>query len=1456
MKNAIFKEALREIRRSKNRFISILAIIAVGCGFFAGVKSACPDMKLTARTYFDEHQLYDIQLISTYGFDENDLSAIEQLEGIRGFLPSWYTDVLVSEEGSSELIFRVLADSGDATGEDALNESMLIEGRMPENSNECVVGITDLMPAAWDIGSVIELKDGGDDTLEDTLSTTGYTVVGFVKTPQFFNLTLGSTTIGDGQLDGYLIVPAENFTMDVYTSVYLTLEDTLGADPFSEEYEQAVDGLADQLEAIADRRSDERYEEILAEAEEELTDARKELADGEQELADARKELEDAKTELDDARKELDDGWADYKEGQQTLETEVADGQQELADARKELEDGEQEYQDGLTDYQEGQQKLEDARIELADAKKQLADGEQELADAKKQLEDARKQLEDARAELDDGWVEYEDGKKEFNREIQKAQQQLLDAEQELADGEAQYEQGLAAYQAGLATFQQKIQEELVPSLVTMQNGIRQLDAAIQDGQAKLEANRQQIEPILTGIEGILTKYELPEESGGGDEETGEGETGEGNEESGEDSSDIGDGDQTGGDPQESDSITGEPNEEPTDPEGPTSEEQAIIDAATKISPELGSLLTAYIQATDTLTQQQIADSINTITQGIETELDTQQAKLDKAASQVSALQTRLDAIVAGLGITLPEGGGEGSGGDGSGTGGEEGGNTPTDPETAIAELDKGLAQIETELKAGQKELDEAKAQLDAAKAELDAGKEELEDGWSEFYAGRREGQQQLADAKQQLEDGEEEYAEGLAEYQDGKAKYDAELPDALQKLADARQQIADGEKELADGELELVDAQTKLTDARKELDDGWKELEDGENTLESERQKGLQELADAYQELTDGEAEYGDGLAEYQDGKAEFDAEAPDAEAEIADARQKIEDAEKELADLKKPVWYVQPRYSDSRYSSYTDDAGKVDAVAAVFPVFFVLVAALVCLTAMTRMVEEQRTQIGTLKALGYGRTAIISKYLIYAISASLIGGIVGLLIGFQLFPRVIINAYQNMYQLPAPLTPFRWGYAVACLAVAVLCTGLSAFAACFKELEAFPAKLMRPKAPKAGKRILLEQVGFIWKRLNFTHKVTVRNIFRYKKRVLMTVIGVAGCTALLLTGFGMHHAVTSIATKQYGEIFFYSGMATLDSDYTLLSRSETADYIRQLDGVSEALVVTAHSESVEAEGMSYDANIFVPENPDALPHYINLQERQSGKKLELTDDGVIITEKLSTLTGLKKGDTLNIRIDEQLYQFPIAGIAENYALHYVYISPELYTSVTGKEQNPNTVLFNLDADADQSELSSIILKRNQVLAVSLTSEYSGVFTNLTDSMSIIVWVLILSAGALAVIVMYNLISINVSERTRELATIKVLGFHDNEVSAYICRENTAASLLGMIFGLGLGILLERFVILTAEVDAVMFAHDIPWDCFLWSALLTILFTLGVNLVVHFNLKKINMVESMKAVE
>ena len=1376
MKNAIFKEALREIRRSKNRFISILAIIAVGCGFFAGVKSACPDMKLTARTYFDEHQLYDIQLISTYGFDENDLSAIEQLEGIRGFLPSWYTDVLVSEEGSSELIFRVLADSGDATGEDALNEPMLIEGRMPENSNECVVGITDLMPAAWDIGSVIELKDGGDDTLEDTLSTTGYTVVGFVKTPQFFNLTLGSTTIGDGQLDGYLIVPAENFTMDVYTSVYLTLEDTLGADPFSEKYEQAVDGLADQLEAIADRRSDERYEEILTEAEEELTDARKELADGEQELADARKELEDAKTELDDARKELDDGWADYKEGQQTLETEVADGQQELADARKKLEDGEQEYQDGLTDYQEGQQKLEDARIELADAKKQLADGEQELADAKKQLEDARKQLEDARAELDDGWVEYEDGKKEFNREIQKAQQQLLDAEQELADSEAQYEQGLAAYQAGLATFQQKIQEELVPSLVTMQNGIRQLDAAIQDGQAKLEDSRT----VLADIGEILEnrKIEKPDEGNVGGEESDEGETGEGNEESGEDSSDIGDGDQTGGDPQESDSITGEPNEEPTDPEGPTSEEQAIIDAATKISPKLGSLLTAYIQATDTLTQQQIADSINTITQGIKTELDTQQAKLDETASQVSALQTRLDAIVAGLGITLPEGGGEGSGGDGSGTGGEEGGNTPTGPETAIAELDKGLAQIETELKVGQKELDEAKAQLDAAKAELDAGKEELEDGWSEFYAGRREGQQQLADAKQQLEDGEEEYAEGLAEYQDGKAKYDAELPDALQKLADARQQIADGEKELADGELELVDAQTKLTDARKEL------------------------------------------------------------------------------ADLKKPVWYVQPRYSDSRYSSYTDDAGKVDAVAAVFPVFFVLVAALVCLTAMTRMVEEQRTQIGTLKALGYGRAAIISKYLIYAISASLIGGIVGLLIGFQLFPQVIINAYQNMYQLPAPLTPFRWGYAVACLAVAVLCTGLSAFAACFKELEAFPAKLMRPKAPKAGKRILLEQVGFIWKRLNFTHKVTVRNIFRYKKRVLMTVIGVAGCTALLLTGFGMHHAVTSIATKQYGEIFFYSGMATLDSDYTLLSRSETADYIRQLDGVSEALVVTAHSESVEAEGMSYDANIFVPENPDALPHYISLQERQSGKKLELTDDGVIITEKLSTLTGLKKDDTLNIRIDEQLYQFPIAGIAENYALHYVYISPELYTSVTGKEQNPNTVLFNLDADADQSELSSIILKRNQVLAVSLTSEYSGVFTNLTDSMSIIVWVLILSAGALAVIVMYNLISINVSERTRELATIKVLGFHDNEVSAYICRENTAASLLGMIFGLGLGILLERFVILTAEVDAVMFAHDIPWDCFLWSALLTILFTLGVNLVVHFNLKKISMVESMKAVE
>ena len=553
--------------------------------------------------------------------------------------------------------------------------------------------------------------------------------------------------------------------------------------------------------------------------------------------------------------------------------------------------------------------------------------------------------------------------------------------------------------------------------------------------------------------------------------------------------------------------------------------------------------------------------------------------------------------------------------------------------------------------------------------------------------------------------------------------------------------------------------------------------------------------------------------------------------------------------------MWYVWDRNNNPGYSGYEEDAQKVDAIAKVFPVFFVLVAALVCLTTMTRMVEEERTQIGTMKALGYGKGAIVSKYLLYAISASIVGSAIGLTIGFQLFPRVIIRAYSILYFMPDPMTPFRWDYAAACTAVAVLCTGLSAFAACNKALNSTPAKLMRPRAPKSGKRVLLERVSFIWSKLSFIHKVTLRNIFRYKRRVSMTVIGIAGCTALMLTGFGLKYSISSIADKQYGNIFVYDAIAVMEDDAD--DPDALQAFLDDTAGVTQSIKIVHRSLDATNGSAIKTINLYVPQDPEQIGDYIHLRERIGHEPLSLTDEGVIINEKLAKLLSLSAGDEITLNNpDGRPITVPITGVCENYALNYVYMSPTLYESSFRTEPAYNTFLFNVSEDCVRSAAAEQLLDHGGILGVSYSSEGMGRFIDMMSSLNSIVWVLIISAGALAFIVMYNLVNINVNERIRELATIKVLGFYDKEVSAYIYRENNIAAAIGILIGLVLGVFLERFVILTAEVDAVMFAPDISVPCFLFAAALTVLFTLIVNITLHFQLKKINMVESLKSVE
>ena len=735
--------------------------------------------------------------------------------------------------------------------------------------------------------------------------------------------------------------------------------------------------------------------------------------------------------------------------------------------------------------------------------------------------------------------------------------------------------------------------------------------------------------------------------------------------------------------------------------------------------------------------------------------------------------------------------------------------------ESSIAEIDGQIAQVEAAINSGmlgEEELAQMQGtltMLQAYRAQAEEGLAQAQDGLSQIVSGLESGRAELAAAEAQI----------LA---------------AEQQLDSAASQLSDGERELKDGEKELEKA-------KQELADGWEEFYE-------EKAKAERELADAQIKIADGKAELEQAKIDLAEGEAE-------SNAEIADAQQKIADAEEELADLEMPEWYIWDREDFGGYSSFRDDMLKVDAVAAVFPVFFILVAGLVCLTTMSRMVEEERTQIGTMKALGYRSGDIMSKYLIYSVSASLIGSVLGLSVGFKLFPEIIIGVYRTMYTIPDPMTPFRWDYAFWCTLAAVACTAWAALASCMKELKSCPAQLMRPKAPKAGKRVLLERIPFVWKRLSFTHKVTLRNVFRYKRRAFMTIVGVAGCTALMVAGFGIKHAIGAIVTRQYGEIFRYDGIVAMD-EVTVEEKEAIMQDIMEHELTESALFALQDTVAVTNGSKELEVYMVVPQDGQQLMDYIMLRDPDEKTPLTLMENQLIVNEKLADVMGWKVGDSVSAVYEDKQGSMTIGAITENYTLNYIYLLPESYESLFGQAVDYNTVLMNMNDSTQESRLATDLLENENILGVSYASSGNARFVDMVSSLDIVVWVLIGSAGLLAFIVLYNLANININERVRELATIKVLGFYDKEVSAYIYRENNISTGLGILLGMALGAALEQFALIVVEADDVMFAHDLPLNVFVYSAILTVVFASVINLVIHFKLKKINMVESMKSVE
>ena len=1457
-KKALRKDFRMEVRKSMNRFLSILFIVAMGVAMFAGIQASAPDMRYTGDELFDKSNLMDVRVVGTLGITEDDIEALRRLEGVQTVEAGYMTDVLCGT-GERQTVLHVEALL------ETINQVTVKEGELPESGGECFLDYDYMQKWGYQVGDVItvilpeegeaeaqdeektETENGEDDGSEEDsplLRTTDFKIVGSGSSSVYLSRSRGSTSLGNGEVSGFMYILPEDFDSEVYMVAYMTAEGARDQVSYTEEYEQLVEQLLEKTKGLQDVRCEARYLEVVEEAQSVLDEHKADLLQGESELEDARKELEngrkEAESELAKAREDLESGESELEDGKQQLK----EKEQELADAKKQIADGEAE--------------IAQKEAQLADAKKQLADGETQLKSAQKQLKEkqaeydskaalaeselaaGQQQIDTASQELASGLARLE----EESRKLEEAAVQsseaaaMLDASQEeydagaaaLAAGEKSYAEGKAAldtawaeYSANEETYDLQKQSydagvsqlsalrEQRDSAKTAAGAQRSLAQSLKDTNGGLESEIAGLEGEIASLNGSISSWQaeiasLEGQISGWQAELDSLEKEDSAQDGGEDSGSEGTG-------------------EKQDHSGRIQELKKLISGAgNQISEKKNSIDSAQTQINEK--QNAISEKKGTIAKNGE-DIKAAEAEAEKQEQTIASLEPGITRLSAELEASKPV------------------------LDAAKEQLDTAKAQLDTEtaqLEAARSELDTKTAALAAAKAQLDEGRAQQAAGEEQILAGKaqlEQSRQQLAAGQQELEANQKKIDEGRAELADGKAQLDAawkKVNSNQSKLQSSRTQLNDGEAQLAAGKQTLADSRSQLNDGEQQISEAWNEIAENEQKIK-------------------------DGWKDYEEGKNEAESEIRDgedkikeAESELADAREKLADAQKEVDEIETPEWYVHDRDIYTDYSSMGENAERMVNIGKVFPTLFFLVAALISLTTMTRMVEEQRTQIGTLKALGYSKVSIASKYMKYALFATLGGSVVGILVGQKVLPFVIVWGYGMMYpDLRTPVLPYHWEYGLIATGAALVCTLGATFASCYRELRATPAVLMRPPAPKEGKRVLLERIPFLWKRLSFSWKSTIRNLFRYKKRFFMTVIGIGGCMGLLLVGFGLNDSIVGIGDLQYEQLQTYDIMTILNEDSLEEEQQELLSYIDEQVGAENEKRIRMQKITVTDGKKEYNPYLFVPEDTQTLDQFLVLRDRVSHETYELTDDGAFITEKLASMLHLEVGDELEI-VDEEKGRImvPVTRIAENYLYHYVYLTPAVYRQVYGEPTEFNAVIVKTPSGEQEEiqKLGEAILNMEGALNVTYTYNIAGQLEDMLGSLDVVIAVLIICAGMLAFVVLYNLNNININERKRELATLKVLGFYDSEVAMYVYRENILLTLIGAAAGIGLGTILHRFVITTVEVDACMFGRNINGISFVYGTLFTIGFSLIVNGVMFFKLKKIDMVESLKSVE
>ncbi len=1043
MTKSLKKDFRREIKKSMNRFISIMLIVALGVAFYSGVRSTMPAMHLTADAAYDKENLMDIRVVGTLGLTHSDMDALKNIEGVKDIEGSYTTDFLCIVN-YKEIVTRTISMA------ERINGIKILEGRYPEKYSECVVSREFLTESGLKVGDTLTLSTGTDTPVSDTLITDTYQIVGVCSSTYYLNGEVGTSSIGDGMGDGYIVIPRQAFVTDIFTSIYITVEGAKELNCYGDEYDELIDNVVDEIEAIAGTQCDIRYNEIRS---------------------TSNNLLEKAKT--------------DYEEAQLVVQEEIQNAADELAAQEALIAQSKQEIQDNKELLSNAETNLPIYEQQVADAEKQIAEGEEQIAATKQALVEAKTSLDSA-----------------------------------------------------------------VKSLEEMQN----------------------------------------------------------------------------------------------DPDADPEQVQSM---------------------TQTVTTMQ--DAYNYIQQE--------------------------------------------------------------------------LTVKEQELEQGKKDLVQAKVTL---------------------------GQLQSAVANK------------------------GSLDDAEQDIMDADQML--------------------------------------------------------------------------QDARAEYETYKQDALAELADAEAELKEAERKVNEMEVPVWHVLDRNSIEAYVSYITDSDSIGAIGTVFPMIFFFVAALVCLTTMTRMVEEERMQIGTLKALGYGKLAIASKYLLYSATASIIGSVIGVFVGELSIPPLIITAYRAVYyNLGDNIIHLNAWYAISAGLVATLCTTFAAFFACNYSMRSVPASLMRPVAPKAGKRTFVERISFIWQRLDFGQKSAVRNLFRYKKRFFMTLFGVGGCMALLIVGLGIRDSVSMMTEKQYGEIFKYTSVVSVDSSITraerraMISKVNTVPNVEGLIQANRTMISASAFSSTEIDD-EQRAYLVVPADVDQFPEFVRLQERTGEQNsLSLANEGVIITEKYADLLDVGTGDKIYLKIDESTVtpkEVMVIGVSENYIFNYIYMTPTLYQSLYNVEPEINVLFVKNNGLLNDANFKTALSRIEGVNSVITSADELSSINKVINNLYFIIILMVISAAVLAFVVLYNLNNINITERRRELATFRLIGFYNNELASYIFRENIILTFFGILIGIVMGVVLHNFVMVTVETDVYMFGRELEPLSIIIAIVLTIIFTVIVNIITYFSLKKIDMVESLKSVE